>query len=1318
MKNMKKCFRLLLILMALLALCSRALAESGFTLDENATIAGMNYLPWTRGYEPTSDGETMTVCLPLRSDTAIGKITAGGAVTAGNLLAQGYVFQREDGSYVDNNESANGLTNVTVTKPHVPDSEITAPTAITGLTYNGAKQKLVTAGSVDATYGTMVYRLGGTGEFSTAIPKAADAGEYTVYYKVVGSSNYKDSDVKSVSVTIAKKTLTLEDVTVAEKTYDGTTTATITGATFGGLVGSDTLTIDTDYTATGTLDNANAGYNKTVNATVTLTRNVGNYTLASSSLMVYNCTIKKATAPAATSGELYVYNDLAKTYEVELPALPELASPKTYGVNISYNSPSSNLSANYNNGGIIFANSKLSLPILKNQTSVEGRIGTVWMTVVTDNYEDFNLEINVFAKNRIRPNVNVPQASDITYGQPLSESTLSFVLNGAYDPDTNEPIEGELRWKDGSIVPGINDDDNWYQYEFIPAASYDGKYAIVTGDVHVKVNPAALTGVSVAQTGTLTYNGTAQIANVNAAATAVKGQQVKFTYSAAEDGAYGDDVPAFTDAGTYTVYYKANSTGHTESTGSFTVTIAPMEIARTTFVKAISKTYDGTAVFELDANDKASCLKFYDAHNYEVSVPADAYEITDVRAVVENTEGIYVDSPEAGKKSVIEHTVKLTSKNYVLHHPNYNPTDYWTCRDHGSATATINKASVPPTSSAVLYVYNGLAKTYEIDIAELLPKLYSPCEYGSITYKAGVDIGNTDYYDDDSMTFSDGLMSLPIKANQTDTEGKIGDVAALVTTTNYNTFTLTVEVRAINKLVPALDGAVSATDITYGQTLSKSAITGKMKDPVTGAEVKGTFTWKDGAYKPIAGSNNVDWIFTPDAPEYATATGKVKVRVNRKDITNAAVTLKNDSVVYDGTVKSPELESVVLDGVTLISGQDYDYVYGWAQGTDVGQYGLTVVGYNNYEGEVTVYMSITPRTVTAPTITVSGAPFVYTGSAITPTVTVTDDLGKVIDPKEYTVSYKDNTNAGTATITITDKDGGNYIVSGSKTFTIGKAESALATAPAAKTGLIYNGAEQELITAGTATGGTVMYRLGDTGAFGAAIPKAANAGEYTVYYYVEGDANHNSQKEVQSLTVSIAKAAVTVTAANKSAFVGDAAPELSKPVEGTDYTVSGLFGTDSLTGTVKLAYVDANGNAITPNMAATGETLIRASGVTAPNENYTVTFADGKLTVSVRPYYTITATAGLHGSISPVGSVSVIHGGSQSFTITPDAGYAIANVRIDGVSIGAAKYYTFENVTSAHTIEAVFMRVNGNPQTGVMVDEVGDSYYESAWQGE
>uniref|UniRef100_UPI003FF05482 S-layer homology domain-containing protein n=1 Tax=Gemmiger formicilis TaxID=745368 RepID=UPI003FF05482 len=95
-------------------------------------------------------------------------------------------------------------------------------------------------------------------------------------------------------------------------------------------------------------------------------------------------------------------------------------------------------------------------------------------------------------------------------------------------------------------------------------------------------------------------------------------------------------------------------------------------------------------------------------------------------------------------------------------------------------------------------------------------------------------------------------------------------------------------------------------------------------------------------------------------------------------------------------------------------------------------------------------------------------------------------------------------------------------------------------------------------------------------------------------------------------------------------------------------------------------------------------------------------------------YYTIKATAGTGGSISPSGSISVREGRDQTFTITPDKGYAVANVKIDGKSIGAVKSYTFENVRRTHTIEVIFMKANGNPQTGVFVDVATGSYYEDA----
>ena len=70
--------------------------------------------------------------------------------------------------------------------------------------------------------------------------------------------------------------------------------------------------------------------------------------------------------------------------------------------------------------------------------------------------------------------------------------------------------------------------------------------------------------------------------------------------------------------------------------------------------------------------------------------------------------------------------------------------------------------------------------------------------------------------------------------------------------------------------------------------------------------------------------------------------------------------------------------------------------------------------------------------------------------------------------------------------------------------------------------------------------------------------------------------------------------------------------------------------------------------------------------------------------------FTITATAGANGTITPAGAVTVNYGADQTFTITPDAGYHVADVLVDGVSVGAVTSYTFTNVTADHTIAASF----------------------------
>ena len=78
--------------------------------------------------------------------------------------------------------------------------------------------------------------------------------------------------------------------------------------------------------------------------------------------------------------------------------------------------------------------------------------------------------------------------------------------------------------------------------------------------------------------------------------------------------------------------------------------------------------------------------------------------------------------------------------------------------------------------------------------------------------------------------------------------------------------------------------------------------------------------------------------------------------------------------------------------------------------------------------------------------------------------------------------------------------------------------------------------------------------------------------------------------------------------------------------------------------------------------------------------------------------YTITATAGEGGSITPAGAVSVKEGASQTFAIAAQEGYAIADVLVDGQSVGAVDSYTFENVTANHTIAAVFTRTASDVQ--------------------
>jgi len=197
----------------------------------------------------------------------------------------------------------------------------------------------------------------------------------------------------------------------------------------------------------------------------------------------------------------------------------------------------------------------------------------------------------------------------------------------------------------------------------------------------------------------------------------------------------------------------------------------------------------------------------------------------------------------------------------------------------------------------------------------------------------------------------------------------------------------------------------------------------------------------------------------------------------------------------------------------------------------------------------------------------------YTGQAQEPVVTVKDGQTVLVKGTDYTVAYSNNTNAALATatenaptVTITAVvTSEKYAGETTKKFTINKADIT-PTVPVAKTGLVYNEQAQALITAGTAEGGTMKYSLDDE-SYATTIPTGTNAKEYTVYYKVDADANHNDVA-AQNFKVTITAATLTEATLKDTLFIFNPfgpkaqtaevdvvkAGELIVPA--TDYTVS------------------------------------------------------------------------------------------------------------------------------------------------------------------
>ena len=392
-----------------------------------------------------------------------------------------------------------------------------------------------------------------------------------------------------------------------------------------------------------------------------------------------------------------------------------------------------------------------------------------------------------------------------------------------------------------------------------------------------------------------------------------------------------------------------------------------------------------------------------------------------------------------------------------------------------------------------------------------------------------------------------------------------------------------------------------------------------------------------------AGAYTVWYRVIGDENHNDTTPASVAVRIGTKPLAITGVTAA--SKPYDGTTDA-DIPSVTFDNVALDRGTDYTVTAsfddaGVGSGKSITAT-VTLLGQaaKNYALEQSSFPTTASITkAAAPDFTKETALVIVNGHEKTYTVTL-PALPTLETPKEYgaptyelgdiklndgyytggakvengalTLPIQKNdveTTGPVGTVSVVIKSANYEDITLTVNVNATNKLVPTVTAPTANA-LTYNGAEQALVTAGKTTGGTMLYRLGDS-EWSEQLPTAKNAGKYTVWYKVQGDAEYADVAE-QSLTVTAAKKAVTVTALDKSAHTGSTAPDLSSPEADKNYKVEGLLGADTLSGTVTLTYAQ------TPDMSQPGKTAINIAG-TLSNDNYEVSYVPGTLTVSDRP---------------------------------------------------------------------------------------------------
>ena len=1133
---------------------------------------------------------------------------------------------------------------------------VSAPTGAT-LTYNNNAQTLLSNGG-SAAVGTFYYKLGADGEWSTSFPTATKAGDYKVYYYVKGDASHNDiiSDSYFVPVTIATRTVNSETGNLKIE-LPATMTFTGSALTPAVTVKDGDMVIDPSEYTVSYSNNVNVGDspvtviitdktggNYTVNGTAqfTIVKAAPTYTAPTAKDLTYNMNVQELINPGGTSHGTFEYSSDGTTFTtvttgfvgteskdymiyyrligdsnhndvgndpnppltltvkikpkpVTTPGLEILLSPDTY----YYDGTAKTPSVTVRDEGTVISSTEYTVDYGNNINA-----GTV--TVTLKDNPDGNYTVSGTQTFTILPQVPTVTPPTAISGLIYNTKAQNLLLAGTAVGGTVEYSSDGTNYS--TTIPQGTD-----------AKQYPVYYR-VKGDInhtdrdpvqlYVTISPKTVSSPTInLDPSSFTYDGTEK----KPAVTVKDGETVIPASEYAVE--YSNNV----NVGTAMVIVTDNTGGNYIVNGSANFTILSANSGITPPTAKTDLVYNGESQELVTEGSATGGTMYYglSRSSFSTVVPTgkEAKKYTVYYKVVgdSNHEDSEISSVDVtiAPKTLSSPEIILTPSTFIYDGTSKEPAvtvkdgdaivpaaeytiAYSDNKNVGTGTVTITD------NEGGNYVVNGTA---HFAITNADANVTPPTAKTGLIYNTqpqqlvnlGTVVGGTMEYSLDGKTFS--------------TDAPMG--------TDAQQYTVYYRVKGDENHG---DSDPSSLTVTISpKTVSNPVITLSTTAYVyDGKEHKPDVTVKDGEVEVPASEYTVDYS---DNINVGTAMAIVKDKEGGNYIVNG---IKNFNIVAAGTGVVPPTAKTGLvyngaaqqlvtagsaKGGTMVYSLDNNtYAKEIPTGTDAKQYTVyyKVEGDDNHSDSDfgSVDVTISPKTVSEPTIILEPASFVYDGVEKKPAVTVMDGETE-IPTSEYTVSYSDNTAAGTATVTITDNEGGNYTVSGMAYFSIITAVTGV-TLPTAISGLVYNGYAQELIVAGSTVGGTMEYSL-DNNNYSTKVPTGTDAKQYNVYFKVIGDANHASMDPVM-LTVTISSKSLTspTIELNPSHFVynGQAKEPTVTVKDGemvvpaSEYTVS--YSNNVNVGTATVTIKDNPGGNYVVSTTATFQIYDPNTGFVAP----------------------------------------------------------------------------------------------------------------------